>query len=760
MSEGSQAVFLSYASQDAAAVRRIAEALRAAGVEVWFDQNELVGGDAWDAKIRGQIASCALFVPVISAATQARLEGYFRVEWKLAARRTHAMATAKAFLLPVVIDGTRDAEAHVPDEFREVQWTRLPGGEAPAAFGVRVRKLLGGETMETGRPRPVERGEGAASPIKSAASRTWLVPTVIGIAASLALAVWRPWEKPRPSATPVSASPSPKSSPAVAAATEKSLVVLPLENLSPDPENVFFTDGMHAEIIATLQRIPDLKVISRDSAMAFKGSTAPLAEKAQKMAAAHAISGSVRRAGTSVRVQLELRRARDEALLWAQTYDKELGGGVIAIQSDIADQVARVLQARERKGAFAGAQFMTANPEAYDLFLKASQAHYTERTPAGRRKAIAGLEQALKLDPKFSSAAHLLAGVNVQAFRVSRARIDPAERMRYAHEAKRWAEATGRLLPGGAGDAALAGYYTEVEPDNARALALIENAVNALPNDGAVQNQKAIVLFEAGRSAESVPVLRRAITLDPFNRIFWANLLNDLARLRRVGEYAEIEADFVGLTGRTAARPVIEFFRFRLFGELPATLEPYRGIDLTLWLLRGRRDAEILAAIEDELAVTSASQVETWRILIMKCDVLRRLQRESEAVAAAQAALAGLEKIDAEPEFDVSERDRRRAVTLARLGRADEAIAAGRRYVSARSVENQVRSRWVRETELAEIYAYLRRPRECVELLARLLRVPSDISVPMLKVDPIWDNVREDAGFKALLADPKNSAPL
>src|SRR3954471_7258282 len=123
------AVFLSYASQDAEAVRRIAEALRASGVEVWFDQNELVGGDAWDAKIRKQIAECALFVPVISAATQARLEGYFRIEWKLAAQRTHAMAEAKPFLLPVVIDDTRDSDAHVPAEFKAVQWTKLGRGE-------------------------------------------------------------------------------------------------------------------------------------------------------------------------------------------------------------------------------------------------------------------------------------------------------------------------------------------------------------------------------------------------------------------------------------------------------------------------------------------------------------------------------------------------------------------------------------------------------------------------------------------------------
>src|SRR5688572_26116597 len=173
------AVFVSYASQDAEAARRIAEVLRTAGVEVWLDQSDLRGGDAWDQKIRGQIASCALFVPVISATTQARLEGYFRIEWKLAAQRTHAMADAKPFLLPVVIDATRDAEAHVPAEFRAVQWTRLPlqhaqggpGGDATTAFVARVKKLLGGSEMESGYSRSVATGAVAASPPNSGRRR-------------------------------------------------------------------------------------------------------------------------------------------------------------------------------------------------------------------------------------------------------------------------------------------------------------------------------------------------------------------------------------------------------------------------------------------------------------------------------------------------------------------------------------------------------------------------------------------------------------
>ncbi len=154
MSEPGKAVFLSYASQDAAAALRLCAALRAAGVEVWFDQNELVGGDAWDAKIRKQIAECALFVPVISAATQARTEGYFRLEWKLAAQRTHTIADDAAFLLPVVIDETRDADARVPAEFKSVQWTRLPGAEAPEKFCARVQSLLGSAGRDASPRRP------------------------------------------------------------------------------------------------------------------------------------------------------------------------------------------------------------------------------------------------------------------------------------------------------------------------------------------------------------------------------------------------------------------------------------------------------------------------------------------------------------------------------------------------------------------------------------------------------------------------------
>ena len=193
----SRAVFLSYASQDAEAAKRICDALRAAGVEVWFDQNELVGGDAWDQKIRSQIKDCALLIPIISAATQARTEGYFRLEWRLADQRTHLMAKGRPFLLPVVIDDTRDADAQVPDSFTEVQWTRLKGGEGAEKFGERVKTLLGGAKTVGGALRPdVMEKLGREAPPTVKHSSHWLLPVIAGtVIALLATVLSRPWEK-------------------------------------------------------------------------------------------------------------------------------------------------------------------------------------------------------------------------------------------------------------------------------------------------------------------------------------------------------------------------------------------------------------------------------------------------------------------------------------------------------------------------------------------------------------------------------------
>jgi tetratricopeptide (TPR) repeat protein len=200
MTDTSKAVFLSYASQDAEAARRIHDVLRGAGVEVWFDQSELRGGDAWDTSIRRQIRECTLFVPIISANTQSRTEGYFRLEWRLAEQRSHLMARGRPFLVPVVIDGTAQAGAHVPDAFLEVQWTRLPGGECDANFATRVRQLLDGAIATPKREAAHSPPAGTLAPSRTPARRAWIVAGAVVLLLALLPAAVR-WMRDSPSTT-------------------------------------------------------------------------------------------------------------------------------------------------------------------------------------------------------------------------------------------------------------------------------------------------------------------------------------------------------------------------------------------------------------------------------------------------------------------------------------------------------------------------------------------------------------------------------
>ena len=190
-----QAIFLSYSSDDADAARRLCEALRAAGLEVWFDQSELRGGDAWDASIRKQIKECALFIPVISANTNAREEGYFRLEWKLAVDRSHLMADDKAFFLPVVIDDTLEPAARVPDKFRERQWSRVMDDPALDAFVRRVVQVVQGDARVAA--KPVSSPTPAAAPSPSPVRRRGIIVGVIMVVVIACIAAALAFERQR-----------------------------------------------------------------------------------------------------------------------------------------------------------------------------------------------------------------------------------------------------------------------------------------------------------------------------------------------------------------------------------------------------------------------------------------------------------------------------------------------------------------------------------------------------------------------------------
>ena len=313
MAEQSKAVFLSYASEDQEAARRICDTLRAAGVEVWFDQSALRGGDAWDASIRRQIRSCALFLPIISANAHARQEGYFRLEWKLAVDRSHLMAGTRAFLLPVVIDGTAQEDERIPERFRELQWSRLPDGHAPPGFVQRVRQLLSGIEPEAAAPmrlplRPARDGVAAGAdspparggPASPASARR----TVIRVAALLIVilaigyvAITRllPMRHAIPPGTAAVDAGAASTTAASTATADKSIAVLPFVDMSEKHDQEYFSDGLSEELIDRLAHNSDLKVIARTSSFAFKGRNEDMRTIAAKLGVAHLLEGSVRK---------------------------------------------------------------------------------------------------------------------------------------------------------------------------------------------------------------------------------------------------------------------------------------------------------------------------------------------------------------------------------------------------------------------------------------------------------------------------------
>ena len=317
------AVFLSYASEDAEAAARICEALRAAGVEVWFDKSELRGGDAWDSQIKKQIHDCALFVPLISAHTNARIEGYFRGEWNLATRRLVNRAHDAAFLMPVVIDETREADARVPEEFLRAQWTWLPGGETPPAFARRVRQLLGLDPAPVPTAKAAATGAVEPSARKSwfctaDAVRRWCAGSAFPSCAAAGSGWWGFLVLPRHERRACGEAGTTAVSP-LAAPNEKSIAVLPFADMSAGKDQEYFADGLSEELLNLLAKLPELRVIGRTSSFQFKGRNEDLRVIGEKLNVAHILEGSVRKSGEKLRITAQLIRAADGSHLWSQT---------------------------------------------------------------------------------------------------------------------------------------------------------------------------------------------------------------------------------------------------------------------------------------------------------------------------------------------------------------------------------------------------------------------------------------------------------
>ena len=456
MIESTQAIFLSYASQDAEVARRICDALRAAGLEVWFDQNKLRGGDAWDASIRKRIKECVLFVPVISKNTESRSEGYFRLEWKLAVDRSHLMSDDQAFLMPVVIDDTSDAMARVPDRFRERQWSRLSGGAAVAAFAGRVLQMI-------------SRQDGA--------------------------------EARRPPPDPQKSTLAPKA-----------IAVLPLANMSADPENEYFSDGMTEEIINALAKLPGIQVASRTSSFAFKGKDVDLHQVGDKLGVKSVLSGSVRKVGSRIRIAAQLVNVESGYHLWSETYDRQLED-VFAIQDEISRAIVDALKLRLADGP-ADLEVPTRNIEAYNLYLK-GLFFFNKYTEPGLRKGLDFFQQALMQDPGLARA---YAGIADCWSDLGDDWVAPDDAYPRAKAA-----ATRALEH----DPDLADAMTSLgkvlcwyEWDFAAAARQLERAVSVSPSYAEAHYVLGTTLPAIGRLDDAIGEMRKAITLDPLSAQF------------------------------------------------------------------------------------------------------------------------------------------------------------------------------------------------------------------------------------------------
>ncbi|HVS54173.1 MAG TPA: TIR domain-containing protein [Opitutaceae bacterium] len=772
----SGAVFLSYAREDGDAVRRIAEALRSFGVEVWFDQAELRGGDAWDARIKKQIRECALFIAVISANTQARHEGYFRREWKLAVERTHDMAASRAFLVPVVIDDTPEGRAEVPDEFMRVQWTRLHGALPTPQFVEQVKRLLepgGAKTAETARARPAPRPAGVVPAVgtREPPQRTRRFIVAATALASLAAAgIFFALRKP--AAAPPGSAPLDSASVPAGRAPDKSIAVLPFANLSTEKENEFFADGVQDDVITNLAKIRDLTVISRTSTLAYRDSAARNLKKiAADLNVATILEGSVRRVGNRVHMNAQLIDARTDAHLWAETFDGD-ASDIFALQADLAQKIAAALKATlttaersliERRP--------TENPEAYALYLRAKVLEdlLTPRSGRAKYEQVAALyAQAVALDPHFALGFYRLTFVHGILYWFGN--MDPTPARRAQAEAA-FAEIE-RLAPNAPETHVARGILAYFcDNDWRRALGEFVQAEGDLPNDARLESLIGYAHRRLGEWPEAVRHLERCLSLDPhdfYNGTQLAAFLIDLRRFDAAGDLARrmtilvpeenyvsqslVRAQF-GRSGDHAAY-------LRALRTLPrADDDPggYRGAYFAAYWAGDFAVADRALAEAETNGIGSVSGILNEPAALHRAllAVLRGDREQARTFAAETTRWFQGRTFNARQQPYVVLCNAR-AKALA----GDAAAVPELRAAVERALKLDAYSGRGALLEAARTCAALGLREEALEFLARLMDGPSPVCVAEIRIDPALSRLKDDPRFESLLADPKNNAPL
>ncbi|HWN64213.1 MAG TPA: tetratricopeptide repeat protein [Candidatus Binatus sp.] len=548
---------------------------------------------------------------------------------------------------------------------------------------------------------------------------------------------------------------------------DKSIAVLPFENLSDEKENAYFADGMQDDILTNLSKIGDLKVISRMSVMSYRGSgTRNAREIGKALGVATLLEGSVRRIGNRVRVNVQLINADNDEHIWAEDYDRDLTD-VFAIQSDLAKKITATLQAKLSPNEKARLDRRpTENPDAYLLFIQAEPyATEPDMFRDDSRKAEQLYEQAIKLDPNFAAAFACLSMVESWAYHT----FDrtPARRER----ARVTADQALRLQPDlPEGHLALGFSYYYGDRDYERALAEFEIAKRGLPNEAQAYMAIGAIQRRQGKWTESTANFERATTLDPKNASFLFNLGFSYVAQRnfetadKILDRALVAAP-QGFSAR-ALKGVLAILwkgdgkaaEEQLASAAPATDSGGLVISTRVWVMTlERKFPEALQAVQQfpgEILDTHTGRVPK---AFFEGLIYHYQGDKLKAAAAFEHARVDAEQLVHESPDDAP-RHALLGEILAALGQKDAAISEGKRATELLPESQDAYDGPQISAALAAIYAWVGEHDEALGLLDHLLQTPSGITVPLLKLDPVWDPLRKDPRFEKLVSTAPNTA--
>ena len=540
---------------------------------------------------------------------------------------------------------------------------------------------------------------------------------------------------------------------------EKSIAVLPLENLSDEKENAYFADGIQDELLSNLSKIKDLKVISRTSVMQYKsGITRNLKEIAQQLGVSYVVEGSVRRAQNHVRVSVQLIDGRSDRHVWVQNYDRTLADS-LALQGDLATEIAAgvgaTLSPQEKARVEAKP---TNNTAAYDAYLRgrafATGARWDRSNVEGE---IRSYQEAVRLDPNFVLAWAYLCLAQSNSFWVG---IDPSPaRLAAAKDAVDRALALDPNLP----ETHLAlGYYRYYgKRDFTGALAEFRQAEQGLPNNVDVIKAIALIQRRVGHWDEAIAGLRHAVELDPRNIDASLILATTCMVVRRFPEVLATADRVLALEPTNPKALWMKTWVFWATGDLKA-VEPLLanpGIDP---LLRGvqalfERDYATATEILSKTLAGKPYEERKWILFLLG------LSQQRAGNAAAARATYEQAKQDAQRELEKVARDSFQEAELrsdlgrayAGLGEAASAVAEGQKGMGLDPTSQDPLDGPAEEDAMAQIYALLGDADHAIPVLKRLLQIPAGghITPGILRLDPVWDPIRNDPRFQELAAE-------